>query len=176
MKINEELELKLLLDKSDFDNLLSFFPNAKFETQVNYYYSSNQSNRYTFRLREKNNKVLFTLKEHQGDKLMEYEKYVEGKLEDDKEIMEQLASRNEFPPFELLGTLTTHRALIDTGKAELCFDINDYNGIRDYEIEYEVTKEHDHINEFKKILAKANISYESNTLSKYKRFVQSLNK
>ena len=47
---------------------------------------------------------------------------------------------------------------IITEYAELCFDINSYNGITDYEIEYEVKKDHDYKKAFKAILKQAGIS------------------
>ena len=68
-----------------------------------------------------------------------------------------------------LGKCVTYRAVVELEKAELCFDINEYNGITDYEIEYEQTAEHDGISEFNKILSQVNLRYEKNCASKIKR-------
>ena len=54
------------------------------------------------------------------------------------------------------------------------FDINIYNGIIDYEIEYEVKKPHNYIETFNKILSKIEKEYVENSKSKYKRFLESM--
>ena len=69
----------------------------------------------------------------------------------------------------VIGECTTYRAVINTDKAELCFDINEYNGITDYEIEYEQTCDHDGITEFNKILSQVGLTYFRNCPSKIKR-------
>ncbi|MBR6957413.1 MAG: CYTH domain-containing protein, partial [Erysipelotrichaceae bacterium] len=73
-----------------------------------------------------------------------------------------------------LGQLVTERAMVITPYAELCFDINHYNGIMDYEVEYEVKAPHDEKTAFIQILKAADIEFFENTRSKYSRFLQSL--
>ena len=174
MHQNLEVELKTLLNREQFEELLSFYLPHDFIKQENYYYRSNHSEHYAYRIRVKEGQQLFTLKQHVDGGMMEYEKVFTGKLEDDPEITAILESYGEFPPHELLGKLTTYRYMVVTDKAELCFDINLYNGIMDYEVEYEVKKEHDHEAEFKKILNQAGIEYVPNRISKYRRFIASL--
>ena len=53
--------------------------------------------------------------------------------------------------------------------AELCFDINYYNDMVDYEIEYEYKVEHDGYAIFNDILKKVNLKYTSNCKSKIQR-------
>lgn len=174
MEKSEELELKTLVNKQQFEDLLSFYPGLEFEKQVNHYFYSNDTSHYAFRIREKNHQQLFTLKQYQKGKVFEYEKYFIGKLQDDQDILNTLASFNLFPPFKELATLTTKRAIYTNQYAELCFDINAYNGTTDYEIEYEVKQPHDYLKTFSDILAKANITYVPSWGSKYKRCLKTL--
>ena len=53
-------------------------------------------------------------------------------------------------------------------------DINEYNGITDYEIEYELTADHNGIETFNKILAAAGLHYEENCPSKIARAMSQL--
>ena len=174
MHQNLEIELKMLVDEDQFEELLSFYLPHDFIMQTNYYYESKNSSDYAFRVREKEGKKLFTLKKKVPEGHYEYEKYFEGRLEDDPEIVEVLKSFNETLPCKLLGSLTTYRYTVDTGLAELCFDINQYNDIQDYEIEYEVKKDHDYRTAFKEILAKAGIEFVENKVSKYRRFTSTM--
>ena len=88
--------------------------------------------------------------------------------------MELLASFDEYPPFDVLGQLTTLRADKETELATISLDINIYNGLHDYEIEYEIKKPHDYLKEFTAFLEKAGIEYVPNRISKYKRFTQTM--
>lgn len=174
MQAKEELELKTLLTRKQFENLKAEFEDLVFVPQVNIYYASKNSDHYAFRIRVRNGVHLFTLKQKLDGKTMEYEKEFEGDFEQDKEIMDTLLQFDEVPPFKKLGEMITYRAVHDSGLAEICFDINFYNDNVDYEIEYEVKQEHDHINTFKEILNKANIELVENKVSKYKRFLKTL--
>lgn len=172
----EELELKTLLTRKDFEKLVAQFPGLSFVPQINIYYESRDSDHYAFRVRLRNGEKLFTLKHRASSKTMEYEKIFEGNLEDDEEIVNTLSEFNVTPPFKEIGQLITYRAVFDNGLAEMCFDINSYNDTIDYEIEYEVRKEHDHLTAFKELLLKAGIDFVPNKTSKYKRFMNSLNR
>lgn len=172
---NKEVELKMLLTEEEFNRLLQHFQPANFIKQTNHYYSaSNNSKFQSIRIREKQNKFLFTLKEKNEEYVQEYEKYTNGlELENDQEILDILHQRNLLPPYNKIGELTTERFMyIIPNQAELCFDINHYYGITDYEIEYEVTHPHNHLEYFLEILAKENIAYKPNPISKVKRCVQ----
>lgn len=169
-----EKEYKTIVTKEEFYRLAQLYKPLKFIKQVNYYYVTDDISHYGFRIREKENEQLFTLKEYDNGQVREYEKEVVGSLEEDKEIVELLAKKNIFPPYILFGTLTTYRAVYFDGYGELCFDINVYNDIMDYEIEYEQKKELDHYNEFMNILNKADIKYVPSYASKYKRCLKTI--
>ena len=172
---NKEVELKMLLTKEEFENLLNHYLPANFIKQTNHYFSAlNNSTFQSIRIREKENKYLFTLKEKNENYVQEYEKYTENlQFENDKEIVDILAKRNLLPPYNKIGELTTERfTYIIPNQAELCFDINYYYGSVDYEIEYEVTHTHNHQQAFLDILSKANITYKPNPTSKVKRCLQ----
>ena len=170
-----ETELKMLLEPTQMQRLLAGkFKNVPFIHQANTYYRSNNHNHYAFRIRERNGETLFTLKEHQGDELMEFEKAFTGNMENDPELMELLASFNEYPPFEVLGQLDTLRADLNAGLAVISLDINFYNGTYDYEIEYEVKKPHDYHEAFTAFLNEHDIEFKQNKVSKYRRFLKTM--
>jgi len=169
-----ELELKTIITEKQFNELLSHYPVFTFIKQHNYYYFTNNLNNYAFRVRTILDKKIFTLKEYDGKTTFEYEKEFVGDFFDDNEIRMILNKFDLKEPFHIFGDLVTARAMIISEYAELCFDINTYNGITDYEIEYEVKKEHDYINEFNQILAQANIEYKKSYASKYKRCLLTL--
>lgn len=174
MKHDVETELKVLLPREDFEKLTSLYGPLTFERQHNIYFVTNDIKHYAFRIREKNGEKLFTLKEHKDNKTIEHEKIFTGEMEDDPEIRQVLDGFEIFPPYKVIGELITDRAVYDTGKAELCFDINSYNGITDYEVEYEIYKDHKYKKAFKKILDDAGIEYEFNKVSKYNRCINTL--
>ena len=169
MHPNEELELKMLLSADEFASFVSPYPQLVFKPQHNVYFESHNSDHYAFRIRYTSEQQLFTLKQKLNDSTMEYEKPFSGDYLDDEDIISTLESFSEFPPFIVMGELLTLRAIHDTGKAEMCFDINFYNGVTDYEIEYEVYEPHDHVAAFTEILKKAGLEYRPNHTSKYKR-------
>ena len=175
MKHEVETELKMLLNSDEVQRLIAcYYGNIPFVPQINTYYKSNNSEHYAFRIRERNGEVLFTLKEKVNGETVEHEKILKTPLLQDQELLELLASFNEFPPFEVLGQLTTLRSDYVTADAVISLDINFYNGLCDYEIEYECTRDHDYKKAFKDFLKKADISYKANKESKYKRFINTL--
>lgn len=181
MNKNIEKEFKVLVDKEKFYELLSFYPAISFKKQVNIYYDTQDhqilKNHGAMRIRTKNTHV-FTFKKATSNGLEEYECTVSensvSALYID-EITFLLKSHNISGPFEQIANLTTYRGVLETEYAELCFDINEYNGITDYEIEYEYKKDHDGIKAFNDILAKINIEYKKNGLSKIERAIRSKN-
>lgn len=175
MKHEVETELKMLLKADEVQKLLAgSFKEIPFIHQINTYYRSKNSTHYAFRIRQRDGESLFTLKEHRGDELVEHEKIISCPIERDKELLQLLSSFNEYPPFEVLGQLNTLRADLDTGYAVISLDLNFYNGKKDYEIEYEVRKPHDHEAVFKQFLKEHGIEFRPNHKSKYRRFLKSL--
>lgn len=169
---NKELELKTLVTKEQFYQLLNHYTPHTFIKQTNHYYSSSSnSTNKSIRVREKQGQYLFTLKEKKDGYVQEYEKIIPDLLfEKDAEIKQILAKCNLQPPYHEIGVLTTERfTYISNKQAELCFDINHYNGITDYEIEYEVIASHNYLECFTNILKQANIDFIPNPTSKVKR-------
>lgn len=171
-----ETEHKLLVNKEDFEKLSALYPDKIFIKQINTYYDTKdmqlRNMKCAMRIREKDNKFLFTLKTPDPNGHLEHECYVSKNSidvfsePDIKKLLEELGISKQII---MITNLKTERAVINTGKAELCFDINEYNGFIDYEIEYEEIVEHDGISEFNKILEKAGLHYESNCMSKIAR-------
>ena len=174
MRQEVELELKTIITKQQFDELCSFYQPLNFIRQHNYYYVTDDLSHYAFRIRVIGEEKLFTLKNYVDNKTWEYEKVFINNIEDDEEIMDVLNRFSIKPPFRLYGELITDRAMVVNEKAELCFDINSYNGITDYEIEYEVKKMHHYKKAFNDILAQADIKYIPSYASKYKRCLKTL--
>lgn len=175
MEKHIEKEYKILVSKTDFYKLLEKY-DISFVTQINYYYDTLTMdiirNRGAMRIRAKNETYLFTLKQPAGDVILEYECYVEdasihslNKLE----IHNTLTSLGIHPPFQLITTMTTHRAMYICDDYELCFDINEYADITDYEIEYEFKRDHDGYTTFNQILSAINLTYTTNSEPKIKR-------
>jgi len=169
MKHEVELELKTIITQQQFEKLASFYQPLEFVEQHNYYYVTDDLSHYGFRVRVRNGEKLFTLKNYVNGTTYEYEKVFTGEIDDDPEIIDVLDQFHVQKPYTLFGELITERAVYDNGLAELCFDINHYNGLTDYELEYEVQQPHDHQKAFLEILAKADIEYIPSWASKYKR-------
>lgn len=180
MNKNIEKEFKVLVTKQQFDFLLKSYPSVVFKKQVNTYYDTADRKieklRGAMRIREKDD-FIFTLKIPNNEDLLEYECNVEKNdvtALDNSDIKDLLAGYNIDGPFFVLTTLKTHRAVYETEFAELCFDISTYNGVTDYELEYEYKKDHDGNLVFQTILDKIGIVYHSNCDSKIKRAMDSL--
>ena len=171
-----ETELKVLVTREEFERLAQLYQPLDFQKQHNYYYVSDDISHYAFRIRVKGEETLFTLKTKVNGETDEYEKILTTPLEKDQDVLNTLAQFGQKPPFTIFGELITERAMVINEYAELCFDINHYNGITDYEIEYEVKKEHDYKKAFRKILEKADIIYKRNKKSKYKRCLETMEK
>lgn len=180
MNKNIEKEYKVLLTKEQFEKLLSNYPNAVFKTQCNTYYDTDthciQKKKGAMRIRQINDKFIFTLKMHSNDGLLEFEKEVN---ENSLNSFQDVEIQNLLDKFHINGnlieltTLCTQRATIETEFAEICFDISSYNGCTDYEIEYEYKKEHDGLSIFQDILKDVHITYTSNCKSKIQRALES---
>lgn len=173
---NIEVEYKILLSKDNFDKLSNLYPDKIFTKQVNTYYDTKNNDlrrmHCGMRIREKDNKFLITLKVPTIKGHEEFECYVSensSNMFKTSEINIILKKLGIFDDVIAIGECVTYRAVIKTNKAELCFDINEYNGITDYEIEYEQTTDHDGITEFNKILSQVGLTYFKNCPSKIKR-------
>ena len=176
MKHEVETELKMLLSERDFNKLVACYKPDCFIRQHNYYFVSDDVSHYAFRIRVKGDEQLFTLKEKVNGETVEHEKLFTGRMEDDPEIVRLLDQMNVQKPYAVFGELITYRAVMETDLAEICFDVNHYNGKTDYEIEYEIKQDHDYEAAFRAFLQKADIEFKPNKKSKYKRCLKSINK
>lgn len=181
MNKNIEKEYKILVSEDQFYTLLKEYPQAVFKEQINTYYDTEdfmiRKAHGAMRIRYIDNIYIFTLKMHSPEGLLEFEKEVaqnDVAMFEIPEIKELLESYQLRGPFHRITELKTQRAMIETGLAELCFDISDYNGIRDFEIEYEYKKAHDGRTIFNDILSKVGLTYIENCSSKIKRAMKSI--
>lgn len=181
MNKNIEKEYKVLLTKQQFDILCRCYEELQFKKQVNTYYDSINldvsKKKGAMRIRTINDTYLFTLKLHQNDDVYEYETLV---AEDSckallqKDVQQLLQEHSITNDLHRITQLVTERAVIETDDAEICFDISTYNGITDYEIEYEYKRDHKGILVFQNILNPIGILYKKNCTSKIQRALNSL--
>lgn len=181
MNENLEIEYKVLLTKEQFQVLVHHFEDVIFIRQVNTYYDTKdlqiRKHHGSMRIREKEGQFIFTLKKHTEDGLLEFEKNVpcnDVSAFDDSEIKQLLSDMDIHDPIVMLTSLTTDRAVIFNGYAEICLDHNFYHGKEDYEIEYEYKKDHDGKQMFQDILNIIGIQYDHNCVSKSKRALSAL--
>lgn len=176
MNKNIEKEYKILLTKEQFEDLCRFYEPLHFVEQVNVYYDTSnrciESMQGALRIRSKEGKHIFTLKMHDNGNLLEYECEVKNNTVEalgEPSIQSLLTQYNINGSLHQTTTLVTKRAIVEDEYAQLCFDINLYNGMIDYEIEYEYKKDHDGRKQFSDILNKINVSYTKNCKAKIAR-------
>ncbi|MDF9825318.1 uncharacterized protein YjbK [Breznakia sp. PF5-3] len=182
MEKHIEKEYKILVTKEQFYKLLSYYPKIKFITQINTYYDNEHfdiiKHHGAMRIREKENHYLFTLKKFNNNTLFEYECEVfknDAAVFTSATIKETLDNFQIYGPFQMLAHLKTDRAVFESDDYELCFDINEYNGMVDYEIEYEYKREHNGLENFQNILQLIHLTYKENSISKIHRALHSMN-
>lgn len=179
MDKNIEKEFKILVNKEQFDQLKIDYEPLEFETQINTYFDSEdhciEKKKGAMRIRTKNGIHIFTLKLQSNEGLYEFECKVDSNDVSSLYTDEILILLDEYGicgPFYPIATLKTNRAVFESEYAELCFDINYYNDVVDYEIEYEFKKEHDGFNLFNAFLSKVDLTYEKNCKSKIQRALE----
>lgn len=172
---NLEVEYKVLVTKEQFMNLLNLYPHHTINDQTNTYFDTTPSlkNRgIGCRIRECNGQYQFTLKSKVAEGHDEYEFYIPSFNVDEPKI-QKILRIFDIHGLQEVGKLHTLRYFIDLKTAELCLDINTYNGITDYEIEYELKDPQiNTFDEFMAILKSANIPYIPNPNSKIKRCLE----
>jgi len=172
MKTNIETEYKCLINQQQFNDLIDFYSTtSKIFEQTNVYYQDLNGiiiqRKAVFRQRIMDNSSIITFKIKLNDQLHEYD-FDTIDINDD-EVTNHLQQFGIHPPFIKVGTLKTIRHQIDLGNADLCIDENHYNNIVDYEIEYEIKKQHDGTTILKHILIQHGIPFIENHVSKYQR-------
>lgn len=189
MIMNEmlEIEYKMLVSEDIFYKILNDYQNhiEKIYTQTNYYltYDLLKQRKYMLRIREKENMYEMTLKRPYLNHNLETNVNITKQDKDDilngqgvdNEIINIL--KDEGFDINLIQnevTLTTKRHDIILNEGVLSLDINTYNGITDYEIEFEVNDEKQGFEKFLNIIKPYNIEYISNNKSKIKRALDSI--
>lgn len=152
MSKNLEIETKALISKTDYENVIRNYKNAKSYCQTNYYISSNEMRQkvdtYGLRVRRKNKKYQLTLKVRENI----------GKTEINQQILQKAFTKlkyfNVFPDGEvaeyltqnhicdinnlaIIGKMKTTRTDIKFLSSLISIDKSKYNHKVDYEIECE---------------------------------------
>lgn len=156
MSKNIELEYKTLLTFEQFQTIKENYPFNEPFKQVNHYFDTPDKKlskrKSPLRIREVDNQLILTLKTPNRIGVNEYEINVDSfdfnQISLPDYIIEALGNIDKKDLIEF-GTLTTYRSVFDTDLATICLDENFYADVHDYEIEYEVKKEHDSLQLFK---------------------------
>ena len=164
MKKGIELEYKMLLNPRQYQRIQQKYSFDYPFKQTNHYYDTPDkalhNKRFALRIRDVNNERILTLKTPQKVGVMEFEcpvdsyDFSELKLPD--EIINELSFIN-INDLYCFGSLTTYRSVYETEYATICLDNNTYANVQDYEIEYEVKKEHDSLATFMSFLKENSI-------------------
>lgn len=174
-----EKEYKMLLTKKQFEKIKKGYSFDKKNIQINHYFNSlnNFKRNYAVRIRELNDKYIFTLKMNNENGKLEYEFEIDNLDIHHKKIEDLLQELNIDDKFYPIGTMKTIRYILNDEFGELCLDENHYFDKIDYEIEYELFDyTQNKLEHFKNILKTFDIEFVLNKKSKLKRFKDELNK
>ena len=147
MQKEKEIEYKFLVSEEEFNQFLVHFDtqgnNAVRKIQINYYYDTDDNmlnkNDVTVRVRQEQDKLKCQIKKHTNTSMALFfsDEYC-GCLERLPKVLRVEGIHEELL---LKGSLVTERREIKFGICgKLCFDINMYLGVIDYEIEIEYTE------------------------------------
>ena len=182
-----EIEFKVLCDKDTFYKVLQDYKAyvKRDYIQTNHYltYDLLKEKKYMLRIRDKDDTYEMTLKRpYQNHRL---ETNIMISLKDKEDILKGKYIDNEIinilkdEGFDISRiqnevSLTTHRYDIELEEGTLSLDINTYNNITDYEIEFEVLDEKKGFEKFLNIIEPYHIAYTPNIKSKVKRALDSI--
>lgn len=182
-----EIEYKTLLNQDEFSRLESRLSHVKPVTQTNYYFDTLdfdlKSHRMSLRIRTLSEKAELTLKipqavgNHEYNELLtlpEAKEFIKNQSIPDGQIKELLTLENiPVADLKVLGHLTTVRRETQIPIGLLALDMNHYAGIKDYELELEVSDAEQGKNDFDDFLEQHNISFKY-AKSKVARFAATL--
>lgn len=184
MEKNLEIEYKMLLSEDVFRKLMNDF-NGHTYSQTNYYLTSIELGalRYSLRVREKEGYYEMTLKTPAKTGRMEHN--LEITKEDlitiqngempDNEITRLLKDKGfDLSLIKQSYSLTTIRRDVPFDSGMLSLDENHYNGITDYELEFEVNDEKAGLKQFKELCETYHLQYKENCASKIVRVLSTL--
>src|SRR5574344_282397 len=192
MVANIEIEAKVLISKEDYNTVVEHFRSevtSEFD-QTNYYIDSTDFKLKQLgiglRIRKSKDHYLITLKAPMSEGLLEKDQNI------NKSIYDSFAKKNIFPEgtirefvkmlgidtseLKILTSLITHRIEVDYGSLAsiLSIDKNDYNGLTDYELEFEGNAIEKAKDQLKEICEQCGIVYKENLISKQSRALSSI--
>jgi len=151
MHTNHEIEFKTFVNEETYQLLCSVYNNFELHNQTNVYYESKTVNLkemgFAIRIRNIGGKHLFTMKQKADQGHQEYEIYLDENSPEALNHPDLVQLFDQFGikgPFYVMGSLHTLRRSIKLNYGELCLDENEYCGIKDYEIEFEIDINHIH--------------------------------
>ncbi len=181
MKKNLEIEYKSLLTKEEFELLLKHFHSHTIMDQTNYYFDTKDfdllKQKANVRIRKINDSFEFTLKQSLNEGVLEHSLSVGSSDVSElshPEIVKLLDQLNVNTPLISIGSIRTIRYLIKDEYKEICLDHSFINNYQDYEIEYELIKEHStSYVDFMKILNNHSIQFKK-AKPKFVRFIETI--
>ena len=178
-----EKELKSILSKEQYNKISEMLNWEKDYTQVNYYFDSEDKyclkNATTVRIRYKNEKYMIQVKVPiKLDQALHIKKEFEKSIPGFKDVISGseisfLTGLQDFPTVAHFGSLSTRRKEYSFGSTLICLDYNEYNDIKDYEVEIEFENEPDP--EVMEKLFSVGVLFDKNVEGKFTRFYNSLN-
>lgn len=182
MMNNKERELKLLISKEKFNEILKSYEFPYFRQQTNIYFDTPdqkvKKEGCAVRIRTYDDHCIFTLKKRIDPiTLIELEKEIDTTdihRISDSEVLDWLKEYH-IPIQDLYPTakITTKRYILKTKQAEICLDHTLFSHSQDYEIEYEYFEDHDGVKEFNEFLGQFGLHYTKNCPSKIARAMNS---
>lgn len=183
-----EIEFKVLVSQETFYKVLEDYKAyvRKDYVQTNHYLTNAllKEKKYMLRIRDKDDTHEMTLKRpYQNHRLetnimislKDKEDILNGKYIDNEIINILKDEEFDISTIQNEVSLTTHRYDIELNEGTLSLDINTYNNITDYEIEFEVQDEKKGFETFLNIIQPYDIEYIPNIKSKVKRALDSMN-
>lgn len=185
-----EIEAKVLLNKKNYEKLVSLFKGNVTYTQTNYYIDNDEGQLRKeglgLRIREKNGLYEMTLKTPLSQGLLEkncvwtkdeFKDFQEKKPFPEGDIKRFLTMMDiDTATLYIKTSLTTKRMDIPYEGGKLSIDENHYSDTTDYEIELEHNNEKDAESILKNLLEKEGIPFVINTKTKVARAMDALEK
>lgn len=143
-----EKEIKILLNRDEYKNLLNEFSFQTKFCQTNHYYCTDLLSDITIRIRSKNGKNMLQIKipkKKEGNLHIkqEFEKEIfEIKDVIEKKSLEDLSAYSFSKDAVYIGKLVTERRICTIDNVEMALDANTYLGKTDYELELEYKGEY----------------------------------
>ena len=168
MNKNIEIEFKTAVSKEKYQELIEVFQlENNIYKQVNYYFDTDHldlsKKKVVLRIRQKREHLFKVTLKSQSD-VGAFESHVFLNEDQAKDMIDKGFHAKDF--FEDIDHFVTFKAKLENERAStpyglgtLFFDACTYNGITDYEIEYEVDEYDEGLKSFKQFIEKYNIEF-----------------